>query len=403
MLSDLRVLNFRSLVDFSVPRLGNVNLLVGKNNSGKSSVLEALRIYARRAHPGLLQEIAASHDESIRSPYRGEDPSDVAPAIPYRDFFSGRAFPKTDDQFIYIGNLAESDFVRISHTFFVEEYEEVEDAGGETIRRRKRIQLPKSGLLPEPPLGEQALIVSTSDSPTVGWIELSDAGLTRQRTPSGSSALFWERAVKETPVSYVPTQFLSIDYLSELWDSILFTQYAEEVKDALRILDDDFEDLGFVRTTAEDARWRSANRPDRTRFRSDRMPVVKMRFVQTGVPLNSMGDGMLRVLQFALTIFPAKGGLLLIDEFENGLHWSVQAKIWDALFRLSSSLRIQVFATTHSDDAVKAFSKIASVRPEDGVLLKLVRKGGGPRSATVAVSYDEETLETATKTETDVR
>lgn len=40
-----------------------------------------------------------------------------------------------------------------------------------------------------------------------------------------------------------------------------------------------------------------------------------------------MGDGMLRVLQLALKLFAAKGGFLLIDEFENGLHYSVQEKV----------------------------------------------------------------------------
>ena len=45
-LESLQIKNFRMLEDFSVEKLGDVNLIVGKNNSGKSTVLEALRIYA---------------------------------------------------------------------------------------------------------------------------------------------------------------------------------------------------------------------------------------------------------------------------------------------------------------------------------------------------------------------
>ncbi len=49
MLKSLCIKNFRLLEDFQVPKLGRVNLIVGKNNSGKSSVLEAIRIYAGRS------------------------------------------------------------------------------------------------------------------------------------------------------------------------------------------------------------------------------------------------------------------------------------------------------------------------------------------------------------------
>ena len=63
MLKSLVIQNFRSLADFEVTKLGRVNLIVGKNKSGKSSVLEALRIYAGNAHQELLEKIAQGHDE----------------------------------------------------------------------------------------------------------------------------------------------------------------------------------------------------------------------------------------------------------------------------------------------------------------------------------------------------
>lgn len=43
MLNSLKIKHFRALEDFSVAKLSRVNLIVGKNNSGKSTVLEALR------------------------------------------------------------------------------------------------------------------------------------------------------------------------------------------------------------------------------------------------------------------------------------------------------------------------------------------------------------------------
>jgi AAA15 family ATPase/GTPase len=51
----------------------------------------------------------------------------------------------------------------------------------------------------------------------------------------------------------------------------------------------------------------------------------------------------------------AQDGYLLIDEFENGLHYSVQEQVWEVVFTLAKSLNVQVFATTHSSDCIKAF------------------------------------------------
>ena len=66
MLNSLEIKNFRILEDFRVSKLGRVNLIVGKNNSGKSFVLEALRIYASNAQREFLKQIAAGHDEKYR-------------------------------------------------------------------------------------------------------------------------------------------------------------------------------------------------------------------------------------------------------------------------------------------------------------------------------------------------
>ncbi|RKZ79523.1 MAG: hypothetical protein DRR19_24870 [Candidatus Parabeggiatoa sp. nov. 1] len=60
---------------------------------------------------------------------------------------------------------------------------------------------------------------------------------------------------------------------------------------------------------------------------------------------------MSRTLQLVLSMLQAKGGFLLIDEFENGLHYAVQPQ-------LSTESNIQVFATTHSWDCVRAFHSV---------------------------------------------
>ena len=65
-------------------------------------------------------------------------------------------------------------------------------------------------------------------------------------------------------------------------------------------------------------------------------------------------------------------GILLIDEFENGLHHSVQEQLWKVIFSLSEKLNIQVFATTHSEDCILGFENILN-SPSNSLEGKLIR------------------------------
>ncbi|MFZ4699863.1 MAG: AAA family ATPase, partial [Candidatus Methylumidiphilus sp.] len=101
LINNLKIQNFRVLQDFEVRKLGRINLIVGKNNSGKSTVLEALRIFAGGANPILLEQIASEHDEIGRS--INNEFMDKISELPFMNFFTGRLFPVSDDIEIYIG------------------------------------------------------------------------------------------------------------------------------------------------------------------------------------------------------------------------------------------------------------------------------------------------------------
>ena len=136
-----------------------------------------------------------------------------------------------------------------------------------------------------------------------------------------------------------------------------------------------------------------------------RIAKVKIKGLSHPVPLNSLGDGMLRILQFVLKIFPAKGGFFLIDEFENGLHYTVQEKIWELLFDMAEKLDIQVFATTHSWDCIESFSKVAIDRKDvDGVLFRVGKSvRDSDRGRVIATVFDEEALYSITQSDVEVR
>ncbi len=392
MLTSLKISNFRLLQDFQVRKLGHVNLIVGKNNSGKSTVLEALRIFAGNAHQLLLQEIAASHDEKFR--IREEDASDAETAFPFEDFFTGRQFPQDDNAKIEIGQIDAttdtSHLLQIQHIFLVETEETVNDnTTGEThtrIRRRPVVPSEFEKLEDEPV--KHALLVTKGERSSIINLDM----LRSRYRPSTRDAY------DIIPCSTIPTQFISIDELAEEWDKVVFQEPEETVIKAMQIIEPDVLNLTFVNDIEE-------YRPPTMRRVARRSPKVKMSGLPLPISLNSLGDGMLRVFQLVLKVFPAKGGFLLIDEFENGLHYSVQEKIWTLLFKLSKKLNIQIFATTHSWDCIESFSKVARQNTDiDGVLFRV---GKSVRQSTqgqiIATVFDEEQLYIITQSDVEVR
>lgn len=76
------------------------------------------------------------------------------------------------------------------------------------------------------------------------------------------------------------------------------------------------------------------------------------------MPVSVFGDGLKKVLTLANAVSKAEHGILLIDEFETGLHKSVLAKVAEWLFTMAERHDVQVFLTTHSGDAVDALVRV---------------------------------------------
>jgi AAA15 family ATPase/GTPase len=384
-LKSLRIKNFRVLEDFQVSKLGQVNLIVGQNNSGKSSVLEALQIYAGRASPLLLDEIAKSHDENV---YREGERPQLHEGLPYESFFSGRKFPPADDVCIQIGDDTEINQLKIEHGFYVQEQMTESDETGEEKQRIRRKRIKKSDLLlNEYDLVGEAIYVQAHDGSTM-MVRFDDRPHWFPRMPSIEQ--------KSIPCSFVPTQFVSKDELADEWDKIGLTPAEDVIKRALQIISPDFEDIRFVRH--DKVRGRSS-----TYF--SRSAIVKLKNIEKPVPLHSMGDGIFRILQLFLKLFSAKSGFLLIDEFENGLHYSVQEKVWGLVFELSEELNVQVFATTHSWDCIESFAKVAVAKKDtQGVLFRVGRSVKvSDQNKVIATVFDEEKLLNVTQSDLEVR
>lgn len=368
-LDSLVIKNYRQLRNIEIESIGDINLIVGRNNSGKSTLLEAIRLLSSRGSSDLMEEILTEHGEFQISlnDISGED----NPGKGVCNLFTDRRFPVENGSTIYIGNSDKSNFLEVEHVFLREELIERSINGEQsTIRRLKKISKGNDSELQG---ADDALEITVPSVPDLfsqsesrtAVIPLAD--LFGQRRPMNR---LQHISVSSTiAYSYVPSRATTQDELADVWDDVVLTEAESYVLKALRLIEPRTAGLAFIQGT------RRSNRSFLRRpvVVNERHAMLKMDHLESPVPLQSMGDGMTRVLQLILNALKARNGFLLIDEFENGLHYSVQEQVWRLIFKLASESRMQVFATTHSNDCVRAFSVVSTENDLKGTLIKVER------------------------------
>lgn len=106
---------------------------------------------------------------------------------------------------------------------------------------------------------------------------------------------------------------------------------------------------------------------------------------------------MWRMLGLALSLANAERGVLLVDEIDTGLHFSVMEDMWRMINSQAGSLSVQVFATTHSRDCYESLAAIATSEPGDVTIQRI------DRSQAEAVRFSSEAILAAAERGIEVR
>jgi predicted ATPase len=171
--------------------------------------------------------------------------------------------------------------------------------------------------------------------------------------------------------------------LAQKWESsIALTPEEDSVYAAMRIIEPQFERLVF---TGEG---------------ENTTVLIKLRDTPGRLPLGSLGDGTKRLLAQAIFLVQAQGGVLLIDEIDTGLHYSTMESMWRFIIEASRRLDVQVFATTHSGDCIRALAWLQAQQPE---LAQAVSVHRIDKDASSAVRYSAEDIQIAARHHVEVR
>lgn len=347
-LNSLRIKGFRAFGELDIPRLSNVTLIVGKNSVGKTSVLEALRLYFTEGDRHAISQLLTSRDEFV---YRREENLESVEGydLALQSLFHGRPSFKAGLPRFSIGPMGadeSSKTVSVAMTYLRRETDETD--GSVRLRRLNPDEL---DIYPEAMLGFR---ISVGQKGLLVPLSRSSLRVQRATTPELPPRAF-----------YLSSTGLAPKDLAQQWDAIALTDDEQLVVDALGTMSDPVERLALVES-----------RSGRERIMMGKTP----RFNEP-VPFKSLGDGINHILGIMLALIQARSGCLLADEIENGIHYSKQAELWRLIFRQAAKGSTQVIATTHSWDCVLGFQIAAMEQQElSASLIRLEGDSNGVRA-----------------------
>ena len=358
MYTSFTIENFRLFDRLAVEPLARVNLIAGGNNAGKTALLEALWLHIGQNNPELAQRI------NVWRGFPGSEPGEF-----FADLFRGY---QTD---LPIKLTAVDKYGSGAQTL--------------TISRQPRTEsaTPMAPLLSAGPQSRRSQSERVHDTEIV--FEYAD----------GSGDVFPSRAwVESAPLPFElpgPAGFRLEGNLAAL--RVENPGGSKSRKSAIFM-----QSLGRAVALELAARFGRAEIGGHladvesvlqlVEPRLQRLVAVPMAegpaliYCDTGgriMPIALMGSGFARLLELTLAFSEVSNGAILIDEIENGLHYSVLNGVWKAINDLSRKFNVQVFATTHSYECMEAArDAFKEAEDEDLLIHRISRRDDGVKAAT---------------------
>lgn len=316
MIRDILIENFRCFEKTSISGFGTVNLITGKNNAGKTALLEAI-LLASSPRPEIITSLkkyrreSAEFDKTLTERtwdnfFSNQDNSKIISIqINYNADNSSKICISVDNE--SIKSFLESD----EKNNEPDRYSDLLSNTESTISALKlNISINNKDCF-------ESNLISTKNGMLGKSIKLPDL----------------------TNVSFIPASVLKSNReLTAEYDKARFNNREQEVLKIFQIIDPSIQ---FVESFSVGSPMLYLQRDNEKRL-----------------PLSLFGDAINRVANIILSIINNNSSILLIDEIENGIHYTNHTSLWRMLFRLANELNVQIFATTHSLEMLKAFTEV---------------------------------------------
>lgn len=348
MYSEFEISHFRGISHLKVQGLSLINLIVGRNNSGKTSLLEAVFLLGGGADARL---------PSTLGQLRGQQVVPQSIEAVWRPLF----YQLRSDQKVVLRGLWENEpCVRAL---------ELAVTTANTTPSVTTTTMP-----PDSPNGVGAAPIRGAITGLTVTFHLPTGSFEAEVSVDAGSGQI--HATSQPAGDFVRTTLLSARAFSSLVrNAQQFSQALREKLDAsvlegIRLIDPSIQRIEVLYESGGPALY-----------------------VDTGldalVPLAVCGEGLVRLFSIAVELLGVRGGVLLIDEIDNGLHYSVMPQLWRLLGSLCRKHQVQVFATTHNEELLFSALQAFAEAPGELGLFRIDRRDGQHTAAT----YDPEMQE----------
>ena len=351
MFQSIKVNNLRAVTELEVKNLGQINLFVGQNNCGKTTLLEALFFLIGATNPRLPINVNIFRGlDFLRSEWWDTFFHNLNSSISI--VITGQLTETKEQQRLLISPILGKE---ISSESLSSNMVSVDANGGDS----------KPAIIPD---GLELTYMNSKDANVI----------TKSRIVMKDNQLITEGMKESTKRGIFVGPTTKFDWKMR-FSSIQRKKKIGDLISSLKEIDQSIVDI--------------------------RLNEVGILEVDMGlpnlIPVNLLGGGMANFLSVALAMLDGKDGIVLIDEIENGLHYSILNKLWQVVFKWSKDLNVQVFATTHSYECIKAFSAYVDTTlfESEAKLFRIERKDEKFR----AVDYSKENLVESLESNWEVR
>lgn len=340
MFNKIEIERFRGIKYASIEGFKQINLFFGKNNCGKSSLLESIFLASGLSNPLLPIHV---------------------------NFMRGYNKSRLHD--------LKLDFYNLDSTFPIHIRMENEE------KRDLSISLFEQNLNNVSLNADNANIISNRDEEKYGLkfdFQVNDKTFESQLR-------FEADVTRVLPKEYVES--LRCTYLSPKYD---FNASIQGLKNILQNKDEHFivEGLQLIEPRVKDFIY------------TDNEMLVDVG-LEKRIPVNMMGDGARKIVSLLTAVYDCKDGALLVDEISNGFHYSVMGNLWKVLIDAAIRNNTQLFITTHDTDSIKGLRDAAIDKYNDLVAaFKLLKTIGDELKA---FHYSLESLDYSINQEIEVR
>jgi AAA15 family ATPase/GTPase len=338
MLESLKIEGFRGFQSFEMANLGRINLLVGKNNSGKTSILEAIQfLYVQNNLDIFLETIS----------YRGEfswSESNRTKVFEICHLFPGHEIIPSKEIIIIGSRESHQESVTISVKSIPIQLSLFSD---------KNDDLNNDNIFDDEEWNKLLLSIRWSQSQKPIELELLANGtLARDsiRRMASLSRISHKIGIdNKIELRFLTPFSLTSSDMAALFDNIVLSPLEDLIIESLKIIEPKIERIASV---VSGKYLTSNNLGVRGGF------LIKIKNHDQPIPIGSLGDGIWRMLGLVLAMVNLENGILLVDEIDSGLHFTVMTDMWKVVWETAKKLNIQVFATTHSRDCWQSLAEL---------------------------------------------